>query len=186
MHEGVAPWRQVATQYSIHTETESGLVHSEHLSRAEGDGRRELTESLIEDLGTDGSIVVWNVSFERSRIRELADIFPDLSEPLIAIENRLFDLEPVVRRNVLNPEFHGKTSLKVVAPVLSPGFGYDDLDIAGGGDAQGAMNLMMRGRIAADEVPAMRERLLRYCERDTQATAEILQALRDMVSEGDD
>ena len=34
---------------------------------------------------------------------------------------------------------------------------------------------------AAEEVPAMRERLLRYCERDTEATAGILQALRDMV-----
>ena len=87
----------------------------------------------------------------------------------------------MVRKNVLNPDFHGSTSLKVVAPILVPGFGYDDLDIAGGGDAQGGMNLMMRGKIAAEEVPAMRERLLRYCERDTEATAGILQALREML-----
>ena len=43
-----------------------------------------------------------------------------------------------------------------------------------------ATRCMLR-RLAAEEVPAMRERLLRYCERDTEATAGILQALRDMV-----
>ena len=181
IHDGVAPWGQVVTQYSIHTETEGGLAHAEHLSGIEGDGRRELAESLIRDLGSQGSIIVWNASFERARIRELAGLFQDLSEPLEAIERRLFDLLPVVRRDVLHPDFHGKTSLKVVAPVLSPGFGYQDLDIAGGGDAQGAMNLMMRGRVDEGDVPEMRERLLRYCERDTEATVRILQALREMV-----
>ena len=43
------------------------------------------------------------------------------------------------------------------------------------------MNLMMRGRVAEGDVPEMRERLLRYCERDTEATVRILQALREMV-----
>jgi len=28
----------------------------------------------------------------------------------------------------------------------------------------------------------LRERLLRYCERDTEATAAVLQALRDMIA----
>ena len=32
-------------------------------------------------------------------------------------------------------------------------------------------------------VPVLRGRLLRYCERDTEATVGILQALRDMVAE---
>jgi len=178
VHEGVAPWEPVATQYSIHLETEEGLEHTDHLSEAEGDGRRELAESLIDALGDEGSIIVYHASAERSRIRDMARWFPDLEESLNSIADRLFDLLPVVRKNVLNPDFHGSTSLKVVAPILVPGFGYDDLDIAGGGDAQGAMNLMMRGKIAAEEVPAMRERLLRYCERDTEATAGILQALR--------
>ena len=102
-----------------------------------------------------------------------------------AIEQRLFDLLPTVRNNVRHPGFHNSYSLKAVAPVLVPGFGYDDLDIAGGGDAQGAMNLMMRGRIAAEKVPVLRERLLRYCERDTEATAGILQTLREML-QGED
>jgi hypothetical protein len=181
LHADVAPWGHVATQYSIHLESGGGLVHHEFLVEAEGDQRRALAERLIEDLGTEGSIVVWSVAYERGRIMDMAAWFPDLAPQLNAIEQRLYDLLPTVRANVKHPGFHNSYSLKSVAPVLVPGFGYDDLDIAGGGDAQGAMNLMMRGRIAAEEVPAIRERLLRYCERDTEATAGILQALRAMA-----
>ena len=83
---------------------------------------------------------------------------------------------------MIDPQFHGRSALNVVLPVLVPGFGYDDLDITGGGDAKGAMSLMMRGMIAAEEVPVLRERLLRYCQRDTEATARILQALREKVA----
>ncbi len=181
LHADVAPWGHVATQYSIHLESGGGLVHHEFLVEAEGDQRRALAERLIEDLGTEGSIVVWSVAYERGRIMDMAAWFPDLAPQLNAIEQRLYDLRPTVMANVRHPGFHNSYSLKSVAPVLVPGFGYDDLDIAGGGDAQGAMNLMMRGRIVAEEVPAIRERLLRYCERDTEATARILQALRVMA-----
>ena len=183
LHADVAPWGHVATQYSIHLESETGLVHHEFLVEAEGDQRRALAERLIGDLGTEGSIVVWSVAYERGRIRDMAAWFPELAPQLNAIEQRLYDLLPTVRANVKHPGFHNSYSLKAVAPVLVPGFSYDDLDIAGGGDAQGAMNLMRRSKIAAGEVPAMRERLLRYCERDTEATAGILQALREMVGD---
>ena len=182
LHADVAPWGQVATQYSIHLESEDGLVHHEFLIEAEGDQRRALAERLIGDLGTEGSIVVWSLAYERGRIRDMAAWFPELAPQLNAIEQRLYDLLPTVRANVKHPGFHNSYSLKAVAPVLVPSFGYDDLDIADGGDAQGAMNLMMRGRIAAEEIPVYRERLLRYCERDTEATAGILQALREMLT----
>ena len=165
----------------MHLESEAGLVHREFLVEAEGDQRRALAERLIEDLGKEGSIIVWSVAYERGRIMDMAAWFPDLAPQLNAIGQRLFDLLPTVRNNVRHPGFHNSYSLKAVAPVLASGFGYDNLDIADGGEALGAMNLMMRGKIAAEEVPAMRERLLRYCERDTEATAGILQALRDMV-----
>jgi len=182
LHADVAPWGHVATQYSIHLESEGGLVHHEFLVEAEGDQRRALAERLIEDLGTEGSIVVWSIAYERGRIRDMAAWFPDLAPQLNAIEQRLYDLLPTVRANVKHPGFHNSYSLKSVAPALVSGFGYDYLDIAGGGDAQGAMNLMMRGRTTAEAVPVLREQLLRYCERDTEATVRILQALRDMIA----
>jgi hypothetical protein len=186
LHTDVQPWGHVASQYSIHIEAPDGLVHREFLWDSEGDQRRILAERLIEDLGEEGTIVVWNVAFEKGRIQDMARWFSDLAPQLEALIPRLFDVWPVTKSNVQHPDFCGSYSLKAVAPILVPGFSYDDLDISGGGDAGGAMNLMMRGKIVDALVPVFRERLLRYCERDTEATVGILQALRDMVVESDE
>jgi len=185
LHTNVAPWGAVTTQYSIHLEVNDGLEHAEYLSESEGDGRRELVEKMIQDVGEEGSIVVYSIAAERSRIRDMARLFPDLSNELSAIEMRLFDLQPLVKRCLIYPQFFGKSSLKLVSLIV-PGFGYDSLDIDNGEDAMGAMNLMIRGKIDAGNVPVLRERLLRYCERDTEATVRILQALLGMVQEGDE
>jgi hypothetical protein len=184
LHTDVAPWGAVTTQFSIHLEAQGGLEHTEYLSEAEGDGRRELAERMIQELGEEGSIVVYSIGAERGRIRDMARWFPDLANQLVAIENRLFDLEPLVKKCLIYPQFFGKSSLKVVLPVIAPGFGYDDLEVTGGEDALGAMNLMMRGQIPAERVPELRKQLLRYCERDTEATARILKVLREKVARG--
>ena len=184
VHEGVGPYGFVTTQFSIHLETDGGLEHTEHLSQSEGDGRRELAERLIDGLGEEGSIVDYSKAAEKGRIRDMIGWFPDLSESLRGIEERLFDLEPVVKKCVIDPRFRQRSSLKVVLPILVPGFGYEDLEIRGGGDAKGAMSLMIRGAVDPDEEDLLRERLLRYCERDTEATARILQALRGLLRGG--
>jgi hypothetical protein len=64
---------------------------------------------------------------------------------LLAIRARLFDLLPVVRNCVYHVGFGASFSIKNVAPALSPGFGYADLDgVAEGGSAAAAFQ-----RIAA-------------------------------------
>ena len=180
LHPDVAPWGAVTTQYSIHLETDDGLLHTEYLSDAEGDGRRRLAERMIADLGQGGSIVVYSIAAERSRIRDMARWFPDLENELLAIEMRLFDLQPLVKKCLSHPRFLGRSSLKLV-PFIVPGFSYDGLEIDNGEDAMGVMNLMIRGEIGVGDVPLLRDQLLRYCERDTEATARILDALRSMA-----
>jgi len=185
LHAGVAPWGAVTTQYSIHLETQYGLEHTDYLSEAEGDRRRELVENMIQDIGEDGSIVVYSIGAERGRIRDMIRWFPEFSDKLTAIERRLFDIQPLVKKCLIYPQFFGKSSLKLV-PLIVPGFDYEDLEIDNGEDAMGAMNLMMREKIGSGEILALRENLLRYCKRDTEATFRILQALRNMVQKGDE
>ena len=182
LHMGVAPWGAVTTQYSIHVERDDEITHIEYLSESEGDGRRALAERMIEDLSDEGSIVVYSMAAERSRIREMASWFPDLSNELLAIENRLFDLHPIVKKCLSYPKFFGRSSLKIVQSIV-PGLDYDDLEIDNGEEAMGAMGLMMRGLVGPSDVANLRERLLRYCERDTEATVRILRLLREMAND---
>ena len=60
---------------------------------------------------------------------------------------------------------------------------YDDLDIDNGQEAMGAWGLIMRGMVDPSDEEHLRERLLRYCERDTEATVRILRLLREMATD---
>ncbi len=71
----------------------------------------------------------------RQRIGELARLFPDLTGPLAAISERLFDLLRVIRAHYYHPAFHGSYSIKTVLPVLVPDMTYEGMAVGDGGAA---------------------------------------------------
>ena len=81
------------------------------------------------------------------------------------------DLLPIVRDHVYHPDFRGSFSIKDVLPALVPDMSYEDLDIQDGGMASVVLEVLLLGRdgLSAGERSTLRERLLRYCERDTLA-----------------
>ncbi len=90
IYNGHGCHEQVMTQFSIHHRDSMNAEwsHSEYLADAAKDCERELAEGLIEKLQDRGSILVYG-NFEATRIRGLADRFPELKEPLLAIVGRL-------------------------------------------------------------------------------------------------
>lgn len=76
---GTRPWQQILTQWSCHTQYAPGspFVHSEYLHEEMSDPRRAVAESLIRTLGETGSVIIYS-SYERTRLRELAEWYPDL------------------------------------------------------------------------------------------------------------
>ena len=90
----------------------------------------------------------WSIRcYEQTQLRALAAQFPEFAQPIASIITRLQDLLPVVRSAYRFPDFAFSNSIKVVAPGLAPGFGYDDLDdIADGNTAAVAFLQMATGR----------------------------------------
>ena len=129
LFEGTRPYQAIPFQWSLHVLDEIGqLSHRDFLATGVVDPRRSFAESLIEALGCgDVPIIVYS-AYEKSRLNDLADLFPDLRPALEAIISRLTDLLPVVRAAVYHPDFEFSNSIKNVGPALCPGFGYDDLD----------------------------------------------------------
>jgi predicted RecB family nuclease len=121
--------------------------------------------------------MAWS-NYETSVIRDMADLFPDLAERLVALSYKIVDLLQIVQEHVVHPEFYGSYSMKNVAPAVAREVTYADLDIADGGAASAVFY-----RIVADPTlsPAvrdgLRESLLKYCARDTLALARIHQWL---------
>ena len=176
LYEGVAPYSQIATQYSLHIKSGKILDHKEYLADASRDCRRELAERLIDDCGSEGSILVYT-SFEKTIINALSKLFPDLSEELGKLVDRLVDLYKIIRENYYEVGFHGSYSIKKVLPVLVPDMGYDDLEIGNGLDASAVFSFMSRGRYSREEISRTREQLLRYCGVDTMAMVRVWERL---------
>ncbi|HKJ00335.1 MAG TPA: DUF2779 domain-containing protein [bacterium] len=177
LYPGTRPYQMILFQWSLHTLNADGaLSHAEYLHDGPDDPRAGFAEELIAALGRRGPICVYS-SFEQSRLRELQALLPQQAKALGRITERLVDLLPQIRQNVYHPEFHGSFSIKRVLPALVPGMGYADLEITDGSSAALAYATLVRGELPAAEQTRMRQHLLDYCGRDTQAMVELYQRL---------
>ena len=173
---GTRPYDAVPFLFSVHTEHDgSALGHSDYLHEHDDDPRPKLARRLIAALGHEGTICTYS-GYEKTVLRALAAALPELAEALEAIETRLFDLLPVVRRGYYHPRFRGSFSLKSVLPVLVPGLDYDDLEIADGRMAAARYALALSSPDRRERSRAFAD-LRAYCTRDTLAMVELHHAL---------
>lgn len=167
---GTRPYSQIPFQWSCHIENSDGEVeHFDFLGDGRSNPRREFAETLIDALGCEGPVIVYNAGFERGRLKELADVFPDLSEPINRIIARIFDLLPFARQNYYHPDMMGSWSIKSVLPTIAPELSYTDLEVGNGGMAMEAFAEMMVPDISEERYRLLTEGLLKYCELDTWA-----------------
>jgi len=182
--KGVRPYVQVPFQWSCHIHHKDGrMEHIEFLDVTGEDPRRSCAQSLVKHISKDGVLIAYNAGFEKRVIRELAEMYPDLSEALLEMNERFFDLLPITRKAYYHPSQMGSWSIKAVLPALVPELNYKDLDgVQDGGDAQ------LAWIEAASAEPEQREaivnHLLAYCKLDTLAMVKIVDALLGRVEHG--
>jgi len=170
------PYQHVSFQWSCHIQMPDGVLqHKAFLDTTGNDPRRMFAESLIDACGTTGPIIVFNQSYEKGRIKELANTFEDLSERLLALNERVFDLHPVVHNHYYHPAMKGSWSIKSVLPCLVPGLSYDSLDnVHNGTEAQDVYLKIVSGELEQKQMDKLRSDLLDYCRMDTFAMVEIV------------
>mgnify|MGYP003738049463 CR=1 FL=1 len=176
------PYQQIPFQFSLHVQHASNgeVEHHAFLGDGINDPRLRLIEVMLKALGETGSIVCYNMSFEKARIKELAELYPQHETKLLAIHDRIFDLMlPFQKRWYYHPQFKGSYSIKAVLPVLIPELRYDALEIQDGGTAS-LVYAQLKNQ-DAETVKVQREQLLAYCKLDTLAMVRILDHLRNTV-----
>ena len=108
----------------------------------------------------------------------LARQFPDLSDGLTAIRDRMIDLLPLMRKHYYHPDMRGSWSLKSVLPAIAQDLSYEDLgEVADGQAAQGAYLEAIAPATESARRNALKTAMLRYCERDTLGLVEIVRTL---------
>jgi len=175
--KGVRPYVQVPCQWSCHIHYEDGrMEHAKFLDVSGHDPRRACAEGLVKHIGREGILIAYNAGFEKRVIRELAKMYPDLSEALLDMNERFFDLLPLSRAAYYHPSQMGSWSIKAVLPALVPDLSYADLDeVHDGSDAQLAW--MLAAQAKPDERERIAGQLLEYCKLDTLAMVKIVDAL---------
>lgn len=179
------PYAQILFQYSLHyIEAEGGEIkHKEFLGISGEDPRRALAEQLVKDIPTDGSVIVFNETFEKTRIKELAELFPDLSPQLLRIRENIKDLlKPFRKGYYYNKAIGNSFSIKSILPAMfpnDPALDYHNLEgVHNGGEAMSIFPLIKDMPSAEQEIA--RRNLLKYCELDTYATVKIWQKLKEL------
>lgn len=181
------PYQQVPFQYSLHIIEEEGgeLLHKEHLGVSGTDTRRALAEQLCEDIPMDVCVLAYNKAFECTRIKEMAEAFPDLAEHLMNIQTNIVDLMiPFQQGAYYLPSMGGSFSIKVVLPALfpdDPSLDYHNLE---GGVQNGteAMSIFPEiQHMEPEEQQKTRKALLEYCCLDTFAMVKVWQKLCEVV-----
>ena len=177
MYVGTRPFQAIPFQWSLHVrDSDGGLRHSSFLDDGPGDPRERFITSLLEAVPSQGSIVVYS-GYEERMMKELAREFPRYETPLLTLCDRAIDLLRLIRGSYYHPGFHGSFSIKSVLPALVPDLAYDDLEIPEGLAATAAYARLIAGGAPQSEEARIKESLLAYCERDTEAMVRIYEAL---------
>lgn len=184
-HDGCWPYQQIPFQFSlhiIHSAAELSLPREqvEHhcfLAELGTDPRVPFINTLGENLGKTGSIVVYNQSFENSRLNDLSKTFPELRKKIEAIQDRMVDLmTPFRQKHYYLPSMKGSYSIKEVLPALVPDLSYAALSINNGGTASQAF-CQLQFEKDPNKLKEIRQQLLDYCEMDTWAMVRIMKLL---------
>ena len=188
-YDGAKVYAQITFQYSLHIKPSAtaDYEHREFLAPSDGnDPRRSLAEQLCKDIPKEVCTLAYNKMFECGRIRELAKLYPDLSDHLLNIADHIIDLiEPFRAGDYYVPAMGGSFSIKSVLPALFPGdpeLDYHNLDdrCQNGGDA---MTIFPRIKdMAPEEAKASREALLQYCKLDTWAMVKVWEKLKEVTN----
>jgi len=181
--DGLKPYQQLPFQYSVHIldSPDAELRHKEFLHRDSANPAESLTKSLMSHIGNEGTVIAWNMSFEKSCNTLLGSLLPEYAEFYSKLNDRIVDLMiPFSQNWYIDADFCGSASIKKVLPVLMPALSHKDLDISDGGSAQRLwMEAVLDGK-RPDEKEKILSDLLDYCKLDTLAMVEIYNVLRKL------
>jgi hypothetical protein len=183
LYDGTSPYQKIPFQFSLHYKKapDGELRHVDFLADAGPDPRREFVEKLLHYTRLPGTILTYNLSFERGVLETLADQFPEYAADLQERILRLCDLmKPFLNRWYYSPKMQGSHSIKAVLPALVPTLSYDKLAIGDGDTASHAFEHMVTH--PNKNYAELRKQMREYCKMDTMGMVRVLEAVGSTVN----
>lgn len=181
--DGTKPYQQIPFQYSLHIlESPKGDIEHEGYLQADNINPAEsLSKHLKAKIGNNGSIIAWNMGFEKKCNTALGNLVPDYKQFYEELNSRMVDLMvPFSKGYYIDSRFGGSASIKNVLPVLVPTLSYKELSIQEGGNAQRSWMDAVLYESRNDKDRVLKD-LEDYCKLDTLAMVEIFKFLKGLV-----
>lgn len=183
VYDGYSPYQRMPIQFSLHyIEKEGGpLLHTDYVHLENSDPSEAVAKKLIEDIDPKGTVLAWNVGFERSVTNELADRLPAYATPLRRICDQMQDLMDIfTKQHYVHHGFRGSAAIESVMNVLLPDMSYDHLPYTG--QDVGFVwwkDIVSQPAVDRDEKIRL---ITEYCKQDTFVMVEIWHILNDMIT----
>ena len=184
LYEGTRPYQQIPFQFSLHIQKQEGgpVQHIEFLAEPNCDPRPALIEAMLTHIPKKACVLAYYMAFEKSRISELIDAFPEHADGLMQILNNIRDLiVPFKKCHAYRWQQRGSNSIKNVLPAFVPELSYEDLAISNGSMAMDAYHLMCQ-ETNPEQLKILREQLKDYCRLDTEAMVRLHETLTNLAT----
>lgn len=185
LFRGTKPYQQICFQFSVsRVDVDGKREVIDFVATPGSDPRRKFVEELIAATKGKRTIIVYNKSFEITRLRELQVQLPEYANALEDIISRVHDLMiPFAQRWFYNYQQGGSHSIKKVLPILAGDLSYHDLSISNGEVAMAAYyNLVTKTNYYSEErMQKVIFDLKRYCSLDVEAMVRIKEALETLT-----
>ena len=201
-YKGEKPYTQSVFQFSLHIERKPGVCDKEndhygYLAPDHLDHRLDLIKEMCNLIKDDGMVLVYNESFEKTRLKELAYIFPEYREKLLKIRDNVFDLMNIVKTksslyeklgyskeeskmfNYYHPDMDGSFSIKKVLPLFSD-LTYKGMEIGNGVEAM--VTYAIFPKLLPLDYKHKYQKLVEYCQQDTYAMFVVLKGLYKLLN----
>jgi hypothetical protein len=158
------------------------VEHYDFLAKDKDDPSRELATSLQKLIGKTGSLIAWNMGFEKDCNTQMGERAPEFADFFQNINERMYDLMEVFRKGYyVHKDFFTSASLKKVLPAVVPELDYGVLNIAEGMTASNSWGDTITKNLTEKQKEKIYDDLLAYCELDTLAMVKILEKLKEIV-----
>lgn len=182
MFDNSKPYMQIPFQYSVHYKKskESIPEHFDFLAEAANDPRVKFIINLLKITKGKGDIITYNKTFEISRLKEIAETFPEYNDEIHDRISRIKDLMlPFQKKYYYTNDMKGSYSIKYVLPALIPDLSYENLTINEGGLASIKFESLFY-ETDLIRIACTRTNLLEYCKLDTFAMVKLLEKLESL------
>ncbi|MGB0390117.1 MAG: DUF2779 domain-containing protein [Salibacteraceae bacterium] len=153
----------------------------DHICPVGIDPRRGFAENFINRQENVNTILVYDPHTEKTIIKGLAKLFPDLKDALYHSLTKIIDLSgPIRRKDFYLPAMKGYHSMKYTLPAIDPSLEYSDLEIRNGRMAATTYQLLQT-ETHQDKIDKTLNELIEYCSRDTIGLLKVYQALLNAV-----